>query len=106
MRYFFIFAILFCTITKLTAQSKVTEYCEIATFRKSDTKVKAWLVIGEVDSLFSSVDSSGVHSLQKIHSLETTPDILNYMTRLGWSISFVATMPAHTYFYFKKEFEK
>ena len=87
------------------AQNKVVKYCEVIgyngeTFNRE--KSKFLLSIGIVDSLFSSKDTNLKVQLQKVNSLKTSSDVLNYMSSIGWTL---VTISVGDRFYFKKEFD-
>ncbi len=100
--------IFFCSIASVFSQKKVDKYCEIMTYEKGfGQKLRIILSLGEVDSLFSFTDPSIKTTLQKVTSLKTVPDVLNYMSLLGWKLvnSTAISVSGTKNFYFKKEFE-
>ncbi len=93
-----------------SAQQRVLKYCEVTTHvgTFSTSKIKVELIMGNVDSLFSFKDSSVKESLMKVVTMPTAPDILNYMSSLGWSLAAVNTIPLseYTFYYFSREFSE
>jgi predicted PurR-regulated permease PerM len=91
-----------------TAQNKITRYCEIVTNVGSKDKAHIKFTQGEVDSLFSFKDGTIKNNLNKVSSLKSISDLLNYMSSLGWTLV-TATMAlwdgTNIRFYFKKEFD-
>ncbi len=99
---------LLCLITSSFAQNKINKYCEIKTFQRGvGNKIGVMISIGEIDSLFSFKDSTVKTSLQKVETLKTVSDVLNYMASLGWTLisSTAIHLSGTKNFYFKKEFD-
>ncbi len=89
------------------AQDKIVKYCEIdiQEVGLSGGKFRVELFIGKVDSLFSPQNINVKNDMQKVKSLSTAPDVLNYMSSLGWSLVTVTGITGRKYLYFKKEFK-
>lgn len=99
--------LLFLFAFKLTtfAQNKVIKYCEVLIYRNGfNTIGKVKISTGKVDSLFSIKDNNLKIELQKVDILKTVPDVLNYMSSIGWSLVTLATTGDYT-LYFKREFD-
>ena len=91
------------------SQTKIDKYCQVQIDPKNGftTKEIASISFGKNDSLFSFKDSSVILNLQKVNSLTSSTDVLNYMSDLGWGL--VNIIPfglytSHERLYFKKEF--
>ena len=102
---------LFCFHPKGLAQQKVERFCEVTLSPKNGftTKQTASISFGEVDSLFYFRDSSVLANLQKVNSMKTATDVLNYMSNLGWTL--VSVIPfgiytSHERLYFRKSFDE
>lgn len=93
---------------KLTtfAQNKVVKYCVVQAEPKAFSRdweiVTVKLSMGKVDSLFNFKTPNMKNQLQKVTSFDNRPDVLNYMSSIGWSL---VTISAGDRFYFKKEFD-
>ena len=48
-------------------------------------KIKLSFSGGSIDSLFSFKDSTIISNLAKVKEMATIPDVLNYMSSLGWT---------------------
>ncbi len=102
--------LLFLSAFKLTtfAQNKVVKYCEVEIFGYNSENLKTKITIGKVDSLFSIRNSNLADQFQKVNSLKTVPDVLNYMALIGWSLfgnTASGSRAEDKFFYFKKEFD-
>lgn len=86
------------------AQQKVVKYCEVFV-GGSGIKITATIYMGKVDSLFSPKDPNIIVQLQKVNTLKTKADVLNYMSYLGWSLVTVTQHEFFYFFYFKREFD-
>lgn len=108
MKQIFAFLFMFFVAgSSLYAQNKTIRYCEIVPRFSGlgDNKLHVKLSTGSIDSLFSFRDAGINDKLQKVNSLTTIPDVLNYMATQGWELVCVAAIPSSKYYYFKKEFE-
>lgn len=93
------------------AQVKIEKFCEVSIKLRNgfSNKIRATISFGqEEDSLLMFKDSLILNKLKKVNEFKTTPDILNYMSTLGWK--FVSVIHLQQYvadetFYFKKEFD-
>ncbi len=99
--------------TFIFAQSKVTRYCEVIaeanSSRTLDEKVILKIVLGKNEGYFSFRDTSIVKQLKKVNELNTTTDLINYMSTNGWEIMNMipSTAPvSRRNYYFKREFDK
>lgn len=89
------------------AQTKATKYCEIIAEESIKGKANVSLIYGKEDSLFANNNSRLKNELMKVNKLKNLPDVLNYMTSLGWNlVTVVNDGTAYSYhFFFKKEFD-
>ena len=88
-------------------QTKVAKYCEVTTFVGGFAgKLHVELITGKVDSLLLLEDAATKSQLQKVTTMKTAPDILNYMSTMGWLLVSVTTISPYkkTNYYFVKEF--
>jgi hypothetical protein len=89
------------------AQQKAVRYCVLLTRPKktfSTTRMVVELQSGDHQELFAFRDTMVVAQLRKVTELETLPDLLNYMSGIGWTF---AGPYGYTYgiFIFKREFD-
>ena len=90
------------------AQTKVDRYCQVTVDKVMYSKKNVKLYFGSEDSLFSFKDSSEIARLKRISKLTEAPDVLNYMSNLGWKLISVIAFGSDNLadrFYFKKEFD-
>ncbi len=64
------------------------------------------LEYGQADSLFSFKDSTVLINLKKVNDLHTRTDAINYMTKLGWTLTGMTQYRNFHYFYFRKSFDE
>jgi len=106
--FFFFFAF----VTSIHAQ-KIDKYCEVVCYLKALAveRCNPHIQLGEADSLFSFKDPSVVESLKKVNKFNTRTDVLNYMSRQGWTLVSTNTLGSNAlgtnthYFIFKKSFD-
>ena len=95
----------FCSFT--IAQTRIDRFCEVSVVTKSGltTKTLSKISFGELDSLFFFKDKSIITNLEKVNSLKTSTDVLNYMSNLGWTLVNVIPFGLSERLYFKKTFD-
>jgi hypothetical protein len=103
-----IFLLTFCSFT--FAQTKIDRFCEVSIVPQNGFRGKTLSKIsfGELDSLFFFKDNSIITNLEKVNSLKTSTDVLNYMSNLGWTLVNVIPFGPYTSserLYFKKTFD-
>jgi hypothetical protein len=96
--------------TFLFAQSKATRYCEILTVAKSgsdrDDRVIIKLSLRKIDDYFLLKDTTILPLFKKVITLNTSSDLLNYITKMGWDfVSVIIILNYRRSFFFKKEFD-
>jgi hypothetical protein len=72
------------------AQQKVVRYCVLLTRPKktfSTTRMVVELQSGDHQELFAFRDTLVMAQLRKVTELETMPDLLNYMSGIGWTFA-------------------
>lgn len=113
MKKVFFSLLLFCSTLCLssTAQNKAEKYCEIIASEGGilrNFKAHISLNYGRVDSLFSFRDSTLIDRLNKVNTLKSFPDVLNYMASLDWKLeAIVYRSKGDSYnFFFEKEFNQ
>ncbi len=85
-----------------SAQIKTDKYCQVIVARK-----RAKISFGADRDLFKLKDTSAMQQLNFVNYLTTEADVLNYMSKLGWSLVNVHSAGPYTleeFFYFKKAF--
>jgi hypothetical protein len=98
-------AILF-SVNCCLGQEKIDKYCAVylnrtAVFLNRAYKVKAWVNLGE---WVAEIKDSTIRSnLLLVNHFQNDVDILDYMSKLGWS---VVSMPSLGIIYFKKCFDR
>jgi len=92
----------------LPAQTKVDKFCQVYMQPKGTflARYQAVLSIGEHAEFMSFKDTSIIAALQKVNTLTTEPDVLNYMASIGWTFVSFSWKGTSQYIYFKKEFDK
>ena len=91
-------------LTKVSAQQKTLRYCTIQVYRTGfnnshfTVKLDAW----KHNELFTFRDTAVVNNLLKVTTMDTPPDVLNYMAYNGWTL--VQTLSSYL-FIFKREFD-
>lgn len=72
-----------------------------------EEKINIKVVLGKNEEYFSLKDSSILIEIKKVNDLNTSTDLLNYMTKIGWDLVNINTIKfSKKSFYFKKEFDK
>lgn len=93
-----------------SAQTKLAKYCEIMVSERSKNRGYIRLAVGQIDSLFRFQDSTIRSKLNRVNTISTVPDMMNYMSSLGWSLLTVTNVgPDDMYslrFFFKREFDR
>jgi hypothetical protein len=91
------------------AQNKVDKYCQVIVSPKNGLTSKrvAKISFGENKDLFALKDTT---ALQKLHynvdRLATETDVLNYMSKSGWTLTNIHSIYANCeVLYFKKAFD-
>lgn len=85
-----------------SAQNKVDKYCQVTVFNK------ARISIGEYRGVFALKDTSEYNELKFVNNLKTAVDVLNYISKLGWTVVNIHAAGLNTameVLYFKKEFD-
>ena len=85
-----------------SAQTKIDKYCEVAVYKK------AHIYLGDVKELFALKDTSEYQKLKLVNELTTTTDVLNYMSKLGWTVVNIHAAGSYTLtemLYFKKQYD-
>jgi len=90
-------------------QDKIEKYCQVNFTLKgfSGTRYNVKFSGGEADSLFSFKDTAVLSELVRVEQYATIPDVLNYMSSLGWKpVSFLSSHEVIIRaICFKKEFD-
>ncbi|TWI94221.1 hypothetical protein JN11_04827 [Mucilaginibacter frigoritolerans] len=85
-----------------SAQNKIDKYCQVVVF------AKARISIGDIKQLFALKDTSEYEKLKLVNRLKNTIDVLNYMSKLGWTVVNIhANGVANSVevLYFKKQYD-
>lgn len=101
--------ILLLTGAKSFSQTRVTKYCYFEAYYKNGFTTSKFTIkvrLGNIDSLFSFMDTSIISKILKIQEMDTVSDALNYMTNIGWSLVTITSSGGLREFYFKREFDK
>jgi len=109
-KHLFLFTIVFFTSCYFAfGQNKVDKYCQVIVGPKSGLTAKriAKISFGENKDLFALKDTT---LLQKLHynvdHLVTETDVLNYMSKSGWTLVNIHSIYANCeVLYFKKAFD-
>jgi hypothetical protein len=109
-KHLFLFAVIFFTSYCFAfAQIKVDKYCQVIVSPKNGLTAKriAKISFGENKDLFTLKDTT---VLQKLHynvgHLVTEADVLNYMSKSGWTLVNIHSIYANCeVLYFKKAFD-
>ncbi|HLK30855.1 MAG TPA: hypothetical protein VKT28_19925 [Puia sp.] len=108
MKKIFIIAVTFGTaINFCFAQTKIEKYCAVTYIPVIAAKVKISVNFGNPNMYIK--DSSIMKSLMAINSFKNEIDVLDYMSRNGWSLISILPWGQFNFgrtFYFKKEFDK
>jgi len=89
-------------VTASFAQQKVDKYC-VVVMNYHGFKARPTFFAGNVDSLFSFKDSTIINNLVRVKELKSVPDVLNYMSSIGWTL--VGTPTGWGYIYFRRSFD-
>jgi len=108
-KYLLLFVFLLTGICSF-AQNKITKYCEVVTGYSGgfSSRFIVEIDLGKVDSLFLLKDNQIKVQLQKVKTLKTNTDVLNYMSSLHWFLVVIVAngqLKGDMHFYFKKEFD-
>jgi len=92
-------------------QERTLKYCEIKTYGAgfSGKQYHVDLLTGNQDSLFNIKDKGHLQNLQKVTTLTSDVDVLNYMSNMGWKMFSVFSFPGQrnwNNYYFVREFAK
>jgi hypothetical protein len=110
LKHFALAVLLFAVITtRANTQNTVEKFCQIIIEHKYGftVRVLVHLSTGTQPELFAFKDSTVLTALQKVETLTTDADVLNYMASLGWKFVTIIGFPNYSEkLYFKKEFDK
>ena len=84
-----------------SAQNKIEKYCQVVVNRK------VRISIGDNKELFALKDTSEYEKLRFVSKLTSAADVLNYMSKLGWTVVNIHAGGLYTateVLYFKKEY--
>jgi hypothetical protein len=84
-----------------SAQNKVEKYCQVEVNRK------VRISVGNYKELFALKDTSEYEKLRFVSKLTSAADVLNYMSKLGWTVVNIYAAGLYTateILYFKKEY--
>jgi len=106
----FILLLVLAPSLKTLAQNKVDKFCTVRlrTMAFDSKKVRTEISTGEEKSLFNLKDTTYYQKLKLVNSFITESDVLNYMSKLGWSITFINYHSGSGLkdLYFKKTFDE
>ena len=111
IKLLFFLPVLMVIINCAVAQHKIMKYCQVRTYDGGFSGKKFIVVIstGKVDSLFKLKDTTYKKQLQKITTLTTNTDVLNYMALKSWTLcqsNWVGDGRDMFIFIFKREFDE
>ena len=100
------FAALFFFFSVSFAQAKIDKFCEVTVSPNRFTKIS----FGNNKWLFNPKDTSIFEKLRYVNSLTNATDVLNYMSKIGWSLVSIHFGPFARYIddeklYFSKAFD-
>jgi hypothetical protein len=106
--FLLLMVIFFVFVSTISAQTKIEKYCQVIVAPKTKWTSDriARISFGENKWLFSPRDTTVFQQLHYVNSLTTETDVLNYMSKIGWTL--VDVHPENlfqTVFYFKKIFD-
>ncbi len=87
-------------------QEKIAKYCEVRMISKwgGDNDQKISINLGNPTMYFK--DSTEKKRLVSVNNLKNAVDVLDYMSKLAWSLVSISAYGVVQVFYFKKEFDK
>jgi hypothetical protein len=99
--------LILASVSYVHAQTKVEKYCQVTIGTNyPGHKKTAKMLIGENKGRFALKDSAVLKELNQVNDFSTGPDILNYMTQIGWNlVSIHSISPLYEVFYFKRTFD-
>jgi hypothetical protein len=89
------------SVSFTSAQNKVEKYCQVEVNRK------VRISVGNYKELFALKDTSEYEKLRFVSKLTSAADVLNYMSKLGWTVVNIHAAGLYTateILYFKKEY--
>ena len=100
------FAALFFFFSVSFAQAKIDKFCEVTVSPNRFTKIS----FGNNKWLFNPKDTSIFEKLRYVNNLTNATDVLNYMSKIGWSLVSIHFGPFARYIddeklYFSKAFD-
>ena len=97
--------LLFCLPNLLFAQIKVERYCEVTVYFGRVKSIEVTVDYGKINSPTFN-DSTVVNRLVKLTKFNSVVDILNHMSKDGWSLVTISVLdyPRCKVYYFKREF--
>ncbi len=109
-KYFLILMMIGLSSLKTFSQNKIDKFCTVRLkiILFDVKKVKAEISFGEEKSLFNLKDTTFFIKLKQVNTLKTESDVLNFMSKMGWSITFINfhSGSAIKDLYFKKSFDQ
>lgn len=101
MKYFLLVAISFLGMSSrsYSQEKRIEKYCEVSLTSYG----KASFDLGTINEC-DFKDTTIRLNVQQVLKLKTTGNILNYMSKIGWSLVTIAIIDYTKYFYFKRVF--
>jgi len=85
-----------------SAQTKIDKYCQVEVNRK------VHISVGNNKQLLALKDTSEYEKLQLVNKLTSATDVLNYMSKMGWTVVNIHSGGLYTgteLLYFKKQYD-
>ncbi len=95
----------FLTVSVLFAQEKVERFCEVSIYFGKSKQFQITIDLGDTQSS-TFKDENIIKNLNKVKSFNSVVDIMNFMSKSGWTLVSVNNLSWNTLFYYKKDFDK